>query len=224
MKTWFEKKELSIESETDEIFDFLQGLKRLEGVSPDYLLASPFMLPPESIRFFYVDENWVETLVEGALSTGGKEYCGCAADICRESQEEVRTGFLLRSVLVKAFPAIAVTPKAGEQELTVARLAYMGEDVLLGIVNGAMDSIVFTEPEESLLCEFVYNEQGELCAGEQPIAYRGGASSGVVDIGKLVEQMQKEQEEFTAAELGRLLLRDKLEYQLPLNFTREEGK
>ena len=99
----------------------------------------------------------------------------------------------------------------------VERLAYMGADVLLGIVNGEMDAIVFAEPEESLLCEFVYNEQGELCAGKQPIAYRKGSASGVVDIGKLAEQMQKEQGEFTAAELGRLLLRDKMECSVPIH-------
>lgn len=207
--------EVSGESETDEILSFLQGLRRLEGVSPDDLLASPAMLPPESIRFFYVDESWVDALVEGALSAGGKEYSECTADFRQYDREEVRTGFLLRSVLVKAFPAITVTPKAGERELRVERLAYMGEDVLLGIVDGEMDSIVFTEPEESLLCEFVYNEQGELCAGEEPITYRKGTAPGVVDIGKLSEHMQKESGEFTAAELGRLLLRDKLEYCVP---------
>lgn len=202
------------EPETDEILEFIQGLKRLEGVSPDSLLASPAMLPPESIRFFYVDENWIDMLVDGALSTGGKEYSGYAKNLRQYDGEEARCGFLLRSVLVKAFPAITVTPKAGEWELRVEHLAYMGEDVLLGIVDGEMDSIVFTEPEESLLCEFAYNEQGELCAGQVPVTYRQGAAPGVVDIGKLSAQMEKEQGEFTAAELGRLLLRDKLEYQL----------
>lgn len=210
MKTWFEKNDRNLwQQEVNR--EWIQGFKRLEGVSPDYLLASSAMLPPESIRFFYVDENWVDALVEGALSIGGEEYCGCAANFRQYDGEEVRTGFLLRSVLVEAFPALTVTPKAGERELVVERLTYMGADVLLGIVNGEMDAIVFAEPEESLLCEFVYNEQGELCAGEQPIAYRKGSAPGVVDIGKLAEQMQKEQGEFTAAELGRLLLRDKME-------------
>lgn len=210
------------EPDTDEILNFMQGLKRLEGVSPDALVASSAMLPPESVRFFYVDENWVDALVEGALSAGGREYSGCTAQFRQESPQEVRTGFLLRSVLVRAFPAITVTPRAGERELAVERLAYLGEDVLLGIVSGEMDAIVFTEPEESLLCEFTYNEQGELCAGGKPIAYREGASSGVVDIGKLAKQMQKEQGEFTAAELGRLLLRDKLEYRMMLQGGKED--
>jgi hypothetical protein len=28
------------------------------------------VLPPESVRFFYLDPNWLATLVEGALSIG----------------------------------------------------------------------------------------------------------------------------------------------------------
>lgn len=201
------------EQETKEIQMFLQGLEQLEGVGSDYLAADPSMVPPESLRFFTIDENWVDCLIDGALSTGGEEWIDWGRKIRRESGETFRTGFLLRSVLMKAFPRIVVTAKERNQELVVERLAYMGEDVLLGIVKGEMDSLIFAEPEESLLCEFSYNKQGELCAGEETVGFREVSAAGVIDLKGLAEDMEKKTPGFSAAEFGRLLLRDGEEYR-----------
>lgn len=226
MKSWFDlgvevnseqNKEIKLvleEQEATEIQEFLADLERLEGVGPDDMAADPSMLPPESIRFFVVDENWVDCLIDGAFSTGGEECIDWERKIRKESGEgeEVRTGFLLRSVLVKAFPGIIVTARERERELVIERLAYMGEDVLLGIVRGEMDHLIFTEPEESLLCEFDYNKQGELCAGDEPVQFREGTAPGVVDLKKLARDMEEKMPEFSAAEFGRLLLRDGEEY------------
>ena len=33
-----------------------------------YLIPNPALLPPESLRFFHLDDNWVDALVDGALS------------------------------------------------------------------------------------------------------------------------------------------------------------
>lgn len=53
-----------------EISDWLASLKLLEGVPFSYLVPDEGMLPPESIRFFYLDMNWVDALIDGALSIG----------------------------------------------------------------------------------------------------------------------------------------------------------
>lgn len=52
-------------------------LKLLYEVPFSYLVTEEAVLPPESIRFFYLDENWIQALVQGALSLGQV----CAQDV-----------------------------------------------------------------------------------------------------------------------------------------------
>lgn len=53
-----------------EIYQWLASLKLLQGVPFRYLVPDETMLPPESIRFFHLDMNWVDALLDGALSIG----------------------------------------------------------------------------------------------------------------------------------------------------------
>ena len=54
----------------DNTRDWLSRLRLLQGVPFNYLVPDERMLPPESIRFFYVDMNWVDALIDGAFSIG----------------------------------------------------------------------------------------------------------------------------------------------------------
>jgi hypothetical protein len=49
---------------------FLAHLRLLVGVPFEYLVPEPRMLPPESIRFFYLDRSWTDRLVDGAIAVG----------------------------------------------------------------------------------------------------------------------------------------------------------
>jgi hypothetical protein len=116
-------------------FDLRQWLARLrllEGVPFAYLAADSELLPPESIRFFYLDRNWTDALVQGALSAGTLNSSDRAqleplyAQVRREVDIEERdvrlpggepphrgeggtiTGFLLRSRAVSGWPAMHV--------------------------------------------------------------------------------------------------------------------
>ncbi|HET9443363.1 MAG TPA: hypothetical protein VFO65_08560 [Acidimicrobiales bacterium] len=53
-----------------DVVRFLARLRLLEGVPFNYLVPDAAMLPLETIRFFYVDRNWLDALVQGALSVG----------------------------------------------------------------------------------------------------------------------------------------------------------
>jgi hypothetical protein len=53
-----------------DIVRFLARLRLLEGVPFSYLVPDAALLPLETIRFFYVDRNWLDALVQGALSAG----------------------------------------------------------------------------------------------------------------------------------------------------------
>ena len=49
---------------------FLAHLRLLVGVPFDYLIPDSRLLPPESIRFFYIDRSWTDRLVDGAINVG----------------------------------------------------------------------------------------------------------------------------------------------------------
>jgi hypothetical protein len=121
---------------------WLGRLHALIGVPFGYLVPDERMLPPESIRFFRLDENWVRALLDGAFSLGRDlttEGDGASANVDRaafpavfdqareaaprRAREGVAdtpgpkawTGFLLRSSVVADYPGLGVNvyPKGG---------------------------------------------------------------------------------------------------------------
>lgn len=54
----------------DDVASWLGRLHTLVGVPFHYLVPDEEMLPPESIRFFRLDEAWVKALIDGAFSLG----------------------------------------------------------------------------------------------------------------------------------------------------------
>jgi hypothetical protein len=61
------------------IYTWLAKLKLLDGIPFNYLVPDERMLPAETIRFFYVDVNWLHALIDGAMSVGRSRQ-GSAAD------------------------------------------------------------------------------------------------------------------------------------------------
>ena len=125
-----------------DIAAWLGRLHALIGVPFGYLVPDERMLPPESIRFFRLDENWVRALLDGAFSLGRDlttEADGASANVDRaafpavfdqareaaprRAREGVAdapgakawTGFLLRSSVVADYPGLGVNvyPKDG---------------------------------------------------------------------------------------------------------------
>ena len=47
---------------------WLTRLRLLEAVPFQYLVPTEDMLPTETIRFFHIDRNWVDALIDGAIS------------------------------------------------------------------------------------------------------------------------------------------------------------
>ncbi len=54
----------------EHLSDWLGRLRLLYGLPFDYLIPDERLLPNESIRFFYIDRNWTDRMVDGALSVG----------------------------------------------------------------------------------------------------------------------------------------------------------
>lgn len=54
----------------DELANWLGRLALLYGLPFENLVPDVRMLPVESLRFFYIDTNWLEALIDGAFSIG----------------------------------------------------------------------------------------------------------------------------------------------------------
>jgi len=112
--------------------DWLAALRLTGGVPFQHLVADDRMLPPESIRFFYLDRNWTDALVAGALSVSAittsdraqlqalyprlRDELDAAERLVRVPGNEtgvagpadVVTGLLIRSRAVSGWPAMHV--------------------------------------------------------------------------------------------------------------------
>jgi hypothetical protein len=64
----------------DDITSWLGRLVLLYGVPFQYLIPEEEMLPPECIRFFYLDPIWIQCLVQGACSVGNSGYVDTIID------------------------------------------------------------------------------------------------------------------------------------------------
>ena len=116
----------------DEVRVWLARLRLLEGVPFAYLIPDAELLPPESIRFFYLDRAWTDALVEGALSVGTINtldrqqleavYPSVRDDVDAAERDvrliggealapapaQVISGFVLRSAVVAGWPGLHV--------------------------------------------------------------------------------------------------------------------
>ncbi len=153
---------------------WLEGLMRLERIPFNYLVPDQRSLPPGSIRFFHVDDDWVLALVNGALSLGGVATSEDAGrdpglrvqlsrlmDRCLARDKAVvepagrylthgKTGFLMRSPLVSGWPGLEVTLASATAPLRPLRLERLADDVLLGLVEGRIASLTLKEPPEGV--------------------------------------------------------------------------
>ncbi|PVH74475.1 hypothetical protein DL98DRAFT_604453 [Cadophora sp. DSE1049] len=93
-----------------------------------YLISDPSFLPAETLRFFYIDKNWTEALMDGALSLANHWADEAKVDFCRSAiKKEINTflnepmeglgykqqisayGFLMRSRVLSQFPDLTVS-------------------------------------------------------------------------------------------------------------------
>ena len=123
----------------DAVRTWLARARLLEGVPFAHLVPDSALLPTESIRFFYLDRDWTDALVQGALSVGtvttlDREQLQSLHALIRDevdtAERQVRvvgtevgpgiaaahqiTGFVLRSRAVSGWPSLHVRAYSDE--------------------------------------------------------------------------------------------------------------
>lgn len=142
-----------------------------------YLVPGEQLLPENSIRFFYLHKSWIQAFLDGAMSLGrnasielshdklfleqvmGRAY-RYGVNIRPQLQglpdrlgemEEICTGFLLRSPLVRGWRGLEFQgygPAGFTEVLDALRIETLAGDVLLGIYNGSLQRLEILEPPE----------------------------------------------------------------------------
>jgi hypothetical protein len=161
------------------LIDWLARLRLLEGVPFAYLVPDERLLPRESIRFFYINRNWTDVAVDGALSLGmlttrdhaqlhtTYQDLRAAVDVAErqlwarrlgepepEGSAEIVTGFLLRSRAVSGWPGLHVRAFRVEGETDVLmrllRVERLAPAVLFALMDGVPNRVDIEEPRQGL--------------------------------------------------------------------------
>jgi hypothetical protein len=160
---------------TIEVAAWLARLKALMGVPFAYLVPDEEMLPPESLRFFQVDQNWLYCLIDGAYSVARVTTDDVAHDHAVAPHLHAATnhlvarrlaggnglpkkilqitGFLLRSGVVSGWPGMKVQCQDAEGKVLsdpALRIECIAPDILLCLVSGVIAKVIFQLPPESL--------------------------------------------------------------------------
>ncbi|MCZ1006772.1 hypothetical protein [Streptomyces lydicus] len=140
---------------------WLDELALLRRVPFNYLVPNPAMLPPESIRLFRIDENWIEALLAGARDVGVHTSLDALVDTTLTAAidsrrtrirtgETGRAGLLIRSELVEAWPVFDILTTAAAANVAELRRDHLAPDTLLLLLDALPDEIVIREPGQGI--------------------------------------------------------------------------
>ncbi len=187
------------------VLNRLADLALLHGVPFEYLVPDPALLPPESLRFFRIDPQWVAALHAGVLAVGERSTADALARrasgvpkvasrtaavrdrrrgrACDAANEETEvTGFLLRSQLVTDYPGLQVRGAAGPAAAPLLRLDRPAAGVLIALFAGILTSVTLEEPHHGIRLG-VDGDLGaafvRLRGSDGRLVQQGGAAPGV---------------------------------------------
>lgn len=102
------------------VSNWFQNLSLLKGVPFSYLVPDVKMLPVESLRFFVIDNEWIECMLDGAFSIGRivaddlsqdqkhHDKTNDSAPNPAQNPFEFLSGFIMRSAVVSGYPDIQI--------------------------------------------------------------------------------------------------------------------
>ena len=172
----------------EQVVDWLARIALLYSVPFNNLVPSTQMLQQEVIRFFYVDQNWIDALIDGALSIGIQtsrdslfhklmrdKLHNAVDDVLTEvrdvlrgvassgdpTAEGIKAGFILRSAVVSSIPGLEIRAWSAADSVNPMkplRLDRVASDIMIGIFPDIPMKLEFNEPSEGLV--FGYEDEG----------------------------------------------------------------
>lgn len=200
------------------LIEWLARLRLLKGVPFSYLVTSEAMLPAESIRFFHLDANWLDCLVDGAYSlgrftTGDRVQDDVHAAGLHGAAEAAKntlrggqgaagdagaaTGFLLHSRAASFWPGMeAEAFDAAGARLGLLRFETLSPNLMIAIFEGVAETVVLHEPAEAIhfgldvhLAAGTVTKKLRGVEADVTVPFRPGGQ--VVEVARLAEEIAK---------------------------------
>lgn len=163
----------------ESIADWLAHKQLLYDVPFNHLVPDQFMLPVESLRFFHVDQNWLDALTDGALSIGiqsskdayiiramrvavndaaklkaqtmrNKSLGTANGDVEADSTKMAMSGILIRSALLAGWPGLVIKACKSKKLVNTLRMDRLSANVLLCLFQDIPDTVTLSEPAQGL--------------------------------------------------------------------------
>ncbi|SHM65314.1 hypothetical protein SAMN05444266_109355 [Chitinophaga jiangningensis] len=204
-----------IQSDMEPVTTWLAKLMLLYPVPFHKMVADQRLLPVESLRFFYLDYNWLNAAVDGALSLGLDssretffsqvtknmifEGALSALAVMRSVLEgetpgptstppQVISGLLLRSALISGWPNLVIKAQdPGDTTLNILRMDLLSSNVLLCLFDGVPDNVEISQPAEAI--GFGVDDDGNAVLRDISTG-TPGAQVGTVQVYDLTGQTQ----------------------------------
>ena len=151
------------------ISQWLSNLQNLAGIPFNYLIPDNAMLPAEAIRFFQLDQHWLESLLYGAFSIGGIVRTTPSGGVAERigvlqrfyTVDRPVSGFIVRSKLISGYPDVQVDGYSlrnadsnplddaeTSSKLEMLRVERLGPDVMIGLFAGEIATAeLYLKPE-----------------------------------------------------------------------------
>lgn len=201
------------------IANWFQDLELLKNVPFNYLVPDTRLLPPESLRFFWIDSYWVDCLQDGAFSVGRVTKEDLRLDVQTRSlprsktqSDKTITGFLLNSEVVSGWPGLEiegyVNPVTGidfvapENKLTILRRDLLSDNILLCFFAGEVKTLDLSIKGSSVNCgvdpikkgtkitKGLRNLDGEQKTGNIDVPFRN-ENLGVINIQEMTKRLKE---------------------------------
>ncbi len=171
-----------LEDYEKEINTWLGQLKNLTGIPFNYIIADEKMVPKESMKFFTVDMNWIDCLIDGAMSIGRvtskdqdqdnekseniQTSSDSAAKVLRNKKPGISgkidklTGIVIRSKLVSDWPGLEFQGfESDRKKMAIFNIRRPTDDLLLCLFEGDLKQIDINLPPEGF--HFGISKNGE---------------------------------------------------------------
>ena len=200
------------------IANWFQDLELLKNVPFNYLVPDTRLLPPESLRFFWVDSYWVDCLQDGAFSVGRVTKEDLRLDVQSRSlrrsktqSDKTITGFLLHSEVVSGWPGLEIegytNPVTGtefvgpENKLTILRRDRLSDNILLCFFAGEVKTLDLSLKGSTVNCgvdlikkgipitKGLRKLDGDQATGTINVPFRN-ENLGVIDIEEMAKRLK----------------------------------
>jgi hypothetical protein len=180
-----------------ELKSWFSELLALQYVPFHYLVPRQEMLPVESLRFFFVDPEWLECLLDGAFSIGRVNSSDLSQDQAHTDSRQfpsagVYSGFLLRSAVVSGWLNLgvegytqAVSPDdSANYTISAARapllrMERLAPDILFCLFAGDVQTVDIHEHPDAVHFGVDADDPGNLASYFKELRKPDGSESGV---------------------------------------------